>query len=847
MRSPLIWQTAVRQGSRKFYTRQNPSLQSQSERAAANLNPKTADLFFVIVPTVPDTTGRMIRVDVNLVARHDQLFLLEKGVMFNRLLRELRRHSGLIIPATTILVFIFISREYRQQTPLLETPDEPSHFAVANYIAQNGMLPPRSDETRTGPAPTVSNDVPFYYAPPLYYWLSSWLIDQVDTAAFAQAVVPNPNFERGIGINLGAGAENKNMYVHTATQTPPNLATWAVSMGRVRLLSLVLGGVTLMGCWALARQLWPKNWRWQATAVSLVLFNPTFLYVSNGVTNDALLIALSTWSFVLMGSLLHPHHTKIGWREWLLALLLGSAILTKQTGFILLPPALLVMGYKARQQQWSCGRLLAVLAMGTVTVTAVGGWWYLFNGIAYGDPLALESHNALPPGESVADRLLFTLEQSWGAFKSYWAAFGWATIFVEPIWYAFFIALTGLGLTGWLGKRPFTKHHQLLWLAALLNGGLMLVWLWRTAAPYGRLLFPVIVPISCLLVLGWQQWLARLRWPAAAGQLGVVVPLAVLAFIAPTRYVQPAFAPVAVTEIGDFSLLNATFDNRYHLLGYTIDPPTVQAGDAVTLTLFWQLTEPSVNANHIMTFIQVAPLNPEAQVAATSQLLGTSRYPAPFWQPDEIVQQTYQIALAADTPAPTLYWFDLVLLDEKTQSRLPVVWQERPLAEDLLRIGPVPIFAQEAGLFRETAVANPAISTEFNFNQQIQLNGYTVRPATSQPGLEVTLFWQSLAEPTGDWTVFVHLVDENGELITQGDSPPRSGNFPTSWWAAGTIIPDVHLLAGEFSCANLSDYRLLVGFYNPETAERLPMSDAAGQPIPNGAVEMQPTCSENGS
>jgi 4-amino-4-deoxy-L-arabinose transferase-like glycosyltransferase len=321
-------------------------------------------------------------------------------------------------------------------------------------------------------------------------------------------------------------------------------------MQRVRLLSLAFGLATVLGCWALARQLWPENWCWQVTAVALIVFNPTFLYISNGVTNDSLLIALCTWGFVLMGCLLCNDNPQISWREWTLALLLGAAILTKQTGFILLPPALLTLLIRARQVQWSRRWLWLVLAGGVVMMTAVGGWWYLFNGIVYGDPLALESHNALPPVESIVERLQFLLAQSWGAFKSYWAAFGWATIFVTPIWYVWFVALTVLGFTGWFGQKRFAlslpkrpsysyvssnKLTQILWLAVLLNGALMLVWLWRTAAPYGRLFFPVIAPLSCQLVLGWQRWEVRLRWPEAQGPFAVVLPLAKHALVVPVR------------------------------------------------------------------------------------------------------------------------------------------------------------------------------------------------------------------------------------------------------------------------------------------------------------------------
>ncbi len=828
--TPLIGQTAVRQPPNNIYTKkQNPS--------ASNKLGLIADNFCISYPICVD----LIQPSNTL----NRPFSLETRFMVKRLLRALQSQFRFFLPAAGLLVFACLGWVYRQQTPLLETPDEPSHFEVVNYIALNGTLPPRSTETRTGPAPTVSEDIPFYYAPPLYYLLASSLVGQADSQ-FGQAVIPNPNFERDIGLNLADGPNNKNMYVHTAAQTPPDLAPWASAMQRVRLLSLAFGLATVLGCWALTRQLWPENWRWQMTAIALAVFNPTFLYISNGVTNDSLLIALCTWSFVLMASLLQSDDPRIGWREWALALLLGAAILTKQTGFILLPPALLVLLVRARQMAWSRRRFWLVLVGGLVVMTAVGGWWYLFNGIVYGDPLALESHRALPPIKSIFERLLFSLGQSWGAFKSYWAAFGWATIFVQPFWYAWFVALAVLGLTGWLwGKRPqharisLTKLTQILWLAVLLNSGLLLVWLWRTAAPYGRLLFPVIAPLSCLLALGWQRWLARLRWPNVVGQSAIIIPLAVLALFAPFGYLQPAFAPVAVPpdSVAAYQPLDVTFGGRVDLHGYIIEPETLEAGSELTLTLFWQLAQPAAVPGLIEAVVQVAPLNPEARVTAVSELLGTPRYPAPFWQANEIIVQRHSLTLAEDTPAPSLYWLDLILFDETTQAPLPVMWQGEPLAENFFRIGPEPIF------LGETAVSTPATRTNYTFGQQIQLNGYEIHPA--ETGVELTLYWQALTQPAVGWTVFVHLIGENGELIAQGDSVPRRGNFPTQWWTAGSHIPDTHLLAGAIGCDALSQYRLLLGFYNPATNERLPVSDETGQPLPNNAVEIQPSCSEN--
>jgi len=849
MTATLLGATAVRQAPRNPYTKVKlPSSPHKPDHIAGNFSIPAEDLFSIKAPTAQLLAACRWAIGADRpmlppTSLRPDLFL--PNVMLQRLLRDLSSPSWRLLPAASLLAFVALAWLYRQHTPLLETPDEPAHFAVANYMAQHHTLPPWPDETRTGPAPTVSPDVPYYYAPPLYYFLASLLIGAGDTAEFAQAVIPNPNFARGIGVNLAAGPDNKNMYVHTAEQNPRHLASWAQAMWRVRLLSLALGLVTVAGSCALARQLWPTNRRWQVTAVALILFNPTFLYLSSGVTNDTLLIALCTWSFVLLGQLLASDDPAVGWREPVLALLIGAAVLTKQTGVILLPPALLVLGERARRQQWSWAKLGVVLVAGLVVVTAVGGWWYLRNGLLYGDTLALAAHNALPPAENVLERLQFSLAQSWGAFKSYWAAFGWATIFVEPAWYLFFAGLTLVGLAGWLRLSPrlprlaFLKLHHVLWLAVLLNGALMLVWLWRTAAPYGRLLFPVIAPLSCLLVLGWQRWWARLgnKGVDTAVPLLLVLPLAGLALLAPLRFLQPAFAPVAQAAVtAELVPVNAIFGGQYELLGYTLDPDTVQAGDAVTVTLYWQLSQPDAAASTPVVFLQVAPLDPVARVAEASDLLGTPRYPAAFWQPGEVMVQPHRLDLPADMPVPSLYWFTLILFDAAHQASLPVTWQGQPLAEAALRLGPTAVLGSE------TAVPSPSQRASYTFNQQIRLNGYSL--AVDQAGLDVTLFWEALASPAVDWTVFVHLLDASGQLVAQGDGGPRDGQFPTSWWPAGTSVPDRHHLPGKFSCADLRHFTLLVGFYNPATAERLPVHDDAGQPLPNHAVELQLVCED---
>lgn len=115
--------------------------------------------------------------------------------------------------------------------------------------------------------------------------------------------------------------------------------------------------------------------------------------------------------------------------------------------------------------------------------------------------------------------------------------------------------------------------------------------------------------------------------------------------------------------------------------------------------------------------------------------------------------------------------------------------------------------------------------------------GLESAPSTdgTQPGQElvVTLLWQAEATPGDDYTVFLHLVDAQGERQGQHDGPPRAGTFPTSRWRPGDVVRDVHRLTLAAD-APPGPYRLLVGMYRSATGERLRVT--AGQAEENALV-----------
>lgn len=112
-------------------------------------------------------------------------------------------------------------------------------------------------------------------------------------------------------------------------------------------------------------------------------------------------------------------------------------------------------------------------------------------------------------------------------------------------------------------------------------------------------------------------------------------------------------------------------------------------------------------------------------------------------------------------------------------------------------------------------------------------NGVNLLAAESQVAetTTVTLTWQVESGVTEPATVFVHLLDEAGQLVAQDDGYPLAGTYPFLLWAVGQVTADVRLLDRPGAA-------MLVGLYNPATGERLPAADATGALLPDGALRL---------
>jgi len=132
--------------------------------------------------------------------------------------------------------------------------------------------------------------------------------------------------------------------------------------------------------------------------------------------------------------------------------------------------------------------------------------------------------------------------------------------------------------------------------------------------------------------------------------------------------------------------------------------------------------------------------------------------------------------------------------------------------------------------------ATPALPVEFS--APIRLEGYGLPRSKVKRGeaLPVLLYWRATAKGAVDYSVFVHLINERGEIVAQEDAPPRGGTAPTSGWAAGQLIVDAPVITIPSDATRGEGYRLEVGLYLPATLER---SDISGTPGADNSIVIQ--------
>jgi hypothetical protein len=242
------------------------------------------------------------------------------------------------------------------------------------------------------------------------------------------------------------------------------------------------------------------------------------------------------------------------------------------------------------------------------------------------------------------------------------------------------------------------------------------------------------------------------------------------------------------------------------LLGYDLPLEEAQGGEDVRLVTYW--------ANATETTVQVSLLNADggAQVVET-----------------EPVPAGKHVRVQTDLQLPP---------DAEGEHELVVAAPgEDPAVLDSIEAQAIAFEAPQAGEI--------TFPTQYTLGQGIELAGYDVPPGPVAAGetYPVALFWRRTGSIEQDYKVFIHLVgqefnpDLGNPLWGQVDRLPLEGAVPMPAWAPGVVIEDRYLLPVDPDTPP-GAYQLVVGMYDGLSGERLPVFDAAGQPL-GDAITLQ--------
>ena len=118
----------------------------------------------------------------------------------------------------------------------------------------------------------------------------------------------------------------------------------------------------------------------------------------------------------------------------------------------------------------------------------------------------------------------------------------------------------------------------------------------------------------------------------------------------------------------------------------------------------------------------------------------------------------------------------------------------------------------------------PQVAANIDFARQIKLVGADLK--NTGGSVDLNLYWQALTQPPHAYTVFVHVLDQQGNLLAQQDNMPVHDQLLTSCWQPGEQVIDPYAIA--LPAQGPQPAAIEVGLYRLDNGERLARDDGAG-------------------
>lgn len=102
----------------------------------------------------------------------------------------------------------------------------------------------------------------------------------------------------------------------------------------------------------------------------------------------------------------------------------------------------------------------------------------------------------------------------------------------------------------------------------------------------------------------------------------------------------------------DLERVEAVFDDRLELVGYTLDPPRPKRGDTVTVTYYWTAREGT--PRDFKVFVHGDALEGEYRRLHADHWPAKGKYPTGVWQEGEYIKDPFRLAIPGSYGPPRL-------------------------------------------------------------------------------------------------------------------------------------------------------------------------------------------------
>jgi len=692
-----------------------------------------------------------------------------------------------------VVIYVAVAAWLSFRLPAFTTPNEILHYEYLALLRQTGTLPD----------PSTSRRMDERHQPPVYYGLAALLSLPFPKTPMDTDLEPNPYMFRT------PGGGNRNPFINTGPEDLPVLYVG-------RLVSVLFGILALATTYyATSRSV---SRALALLVVSLIAFQPMFLFLSASLSNDLAGTAMSALLLAYTTLLIVDDRRAAAYAGW--GILFSLAMLTKASSIFLAIALVVALFAKWR----STRRLQSVVRPGLAAVLGfipIYTAWLIFNQMRGLDAMGISRSLPMSLVLGVNPLEWFTVEPHlltlWKSFWLDWSTgeTGYVAEWVYLLWAGALL----LVLVGWARRRDdldingYLPWMNLLWslllVAMFMSVKVLMIRDHDLLVPEGRWLLPILPSLAWLVAIGYGRW-----WPAKtrsrAAYVAAVAPLLstiiLLINFVPGRY--PAARqltnlekiPAAAEETG------LVFDEKIALVA--MEPAEIVAGQAVRVTVYWHALQDIDDDYTVESGLVFSGPDSWERQRKIRTYPGFGLNPTSGWRQGDVYKDSIVVKSGGSPGGPVTALIEIRLL--AGEEPLPIIQNDQEV-ETGVGSRTVVLLAEQSLPPEDALLVEPV-----NYGGKIEL--VAIETNEVEGALALSLWWRSLEETPTNYTVFAHGLDEHGNLLAQDDGMPIDGLSPTGIWRQGDIIHERRLLTMEPSARRV----MLIGLYDLATLARLP-------------------------